>query len=78
MASVDLPAEAVAAILFGLLQFGIGLISLWQQRELRRAYRKCRQDSKRVWMLIACRRKERRKEIHDLKTGKNGNVSISS
>jgi hypothetical protein len=39
MRSGDLSAEAVAAILFGLLQLGIGFVSLWQQRQLRQAYR---------------------------------------
>jgi hypothetical protein len=39
MRSGDLSAEAVAAILFGVLQFGVGIISLWQQRQLRQAYR---------------------------------------
>jgi hypothetical protein len=39
MRSGDLSAEAVAAILFGLLQLAVGIISLWQQRQLRQAYR---------------------------------------
>jgi hypothetical protein len=41
MSSRDLSAEAIAAILFGLLQLGIGFVSLWQQRQLRHAYRTC-------------------------------------
>jgi len=40
MGCVGLSVEAVAAILFGLLQLGIGVASLWQQRQLRQAYRK--------------------------------------
>jgi len=31
--------ESIAAIVFGLLQLAVGLVSLWQQRRLRQAYR---------------------------------------
>jgi uncharacterized protein HemX len=37
----SLSTDTVAAIVLGILQLGIGLVSLWQQRQLRRAYRKC-------------------------------------
>jgi ABC-type Fe3+ transport system permease subunit len=33
-------ADTIAAIILGLLQLGIGLLSLWQQRRLRQAYRR--------------------------------------
>jgi hypothetical protein len=32
-------SESIAAIVFGLLQLAVGLVSLWQQRQLRQAYR---------------------------------------
>jgi len=32
-------ADTIAAIVFGLLQLAVGLVSLWQQRRLRQAYR---------------------------------------
>jgi hypothetical protein len=35
----SVPSDTVAAIVLGILQLGIGLVSLWQQRQLRRAYR---------------------------------------
>ena len=31
--------ESIAAIVFGLLQLAVALVSLWQQRQLRLAYR---------------------------------------
>jgi len=34
-------AESIAAIVFGLLQLAVGLMSLWQQRQLRQAHRQC-------------------------------------
>jgi hypothetical protein len=40
MRTTDFSADAVAAIVLGLLQLSIGLVSLWQQRQLRQAYRK--------------------------------------
>jgi hypothetical protein len=40
MSSTSASVEAVAAIVFGLLQLAIGIISLWQQRQLHRVYRK--------------------------------------
>jgi hypothetical protein len=40
MHTVGLSADTIAAIIFGILQLGIGIVSLWQQRQLRRAYRK--------------------------------------
>jgi len=39
MPAVGLTVEAVAAILVGLLQVIIGIMSFWQQRQLRQAYR---------------------------------------
>jgi hypothetical protein len=45
MSSGSLSPDTVAAIVLGLLQLGIGLVSLWQQRQLRRAYRTCLQDT---------------------------------
>jgi hypothetical protein len=33
--------DSIAAIVFGLLQLAVGLVSLWQQRQLRLAYRQC-------------------------------------
>jgi hypothetical protein len=44
MGSSYLPAEVIAAIVFGLLQLAIGLLSLWQQHQLRQAYRKHSRD----------------------------------
>jgi hypothetical protein len=41
MNSTSASVEAVSAIVFGLLQLAIGIISLRQQLQLRRAYRKC-------------------------------------
>jgi hypothetical protein len=41
MYAVVLSADAIAAIVFGIVQLGIGLISLWQQRRLRQAYGQC-------------------------------------
>jgi hypothetical protein len=38
MHAAVLSADAVAAIVIGVVQLGIGLISLWQQRRLRQAY----------------------------------------
>jgi hypothetical protein len=40
MRVAGLSGDAVAAIDLGILQLGIGLLSLWQQCQLRRAYRK--------------------------------------
>ncbi|KAF2829124.1 hypothetical protein CC86DRAFT_368200 [Ophiobolus disseminans] len=68
MGSVDWPIEAIAAIIFGLFQLGIGVASLWQQRQLRRAYREYRRDSRaKSRMLTGTRRKERRKKIYNLR-----------
>ncbi|KAH7395259.1 hypothetical protein DE146DRAFT_721646 [Phaeosphaeria sp. MPI-PUGE-AT-0046c] len=39
MQTTGLSTDAIAAIVLGVLQLGIGLLSLWQQRQLRRAYR---------------------------------------
>lgn len=39
MKASELSGDTVAAIVPGILQLGIGLISLWQQRQLRQAYR---------------------------------------
>ena len=37
-------ADTIAAIVFGLLQLAVGLLSLWQQRQLRQAYRQCHDE----------------------------------
>lgn len=39
MRTADVSTETVVAIVLGILQLGVGLLSLWQQRQLRRAYR---------------------------------------
>jgi hypothetical protein len=39
MAVSSLRTETTVAIILGLLQILVGLISLWQQRQLQRAYR---------------------------------------
>jgi hypothetical protein len=57
MHTTDLSADTVAAIVLGILQLGIGLLSLWQQRRLRQAYRK----HPRVLRLLNANRKTRRK-----------------
>jgi hypothetical protein len=41
MYTAVLSADAVVAIVLGIVQLGIGLVSLWQQRRLRQAYGKC-------------------------------------
>jgi hypothetical protein len=38
MATARPSAEVIVAIVFSVLQLGIDLVSLWQQRQLRRAY----------------------------------------
>jgi hypothetical protein len=43
MQSNSLPVDTVAAIVLGIFQLGIGTLSLWQQRQIRKAYR---EDSK--------------------------------
>lgn len=39
MRTADVSTETVVAIVLGILQLGVGLLSLWQQRQLCRAYR---------------------------------------
>jgi hypothetical protein len=41
MKSINLSADTVAAIILGILQLVIGLVSLWQQNQLRQAYGWC-------------------------------------
>jgi hypothetical protein len=57
MSPSTLPAEVIAAIVFGLLQLAIGLLSLWQQHQLRQAYRKHSCDFEIVWELTMLKSK---------------------
>ncbi|KAF1936342.1 hypothetical protein EJ02DRAFT_459629 [Clathrospora elynae] len=58
MGSISTSAEAIAAIIFGLLQLVIGIVSLWQQRQLRRAYREYCLIWKPLWLLTSLKGKE--------------------
>jgi hypothetical protein len=42
MRTAGISADTITTVILGILQLGIGLISLWQQRQLRHAYRKWR------------------------------------
>lgn len=37
--ALQLSPEAVASIIFGILQLSIGMVALWQQRQLRQMHR---------------------------------------
>jgi hypothetical protein len=67
MSSVGLTSDTVAAIVIGILQLGIGLVSLWQQRQLRQAYRAYMQRLGNEDMLIWARGEKRRKTIYNLR-----------
>jgi hypothetical protein len=67
MSSVGLTSDTVAAIVIGILQLGIGLVSLWQQRQLRQAYRAYMQRLGNEDMLIWARGEKRRKKIYNLR-----------
>jgi hypothetical protein len=65
MRVAGLSGDAVAAIVLGILQLGIGLLSLWQQCQLRRAYRKYHTYLQ-TYMLMQCKRQRLRTTIHHL------------
>jgi uncharacterized protein HemX len=67
MSSVGLASDTVAAIVLGILQLGIGLVSLWQQRQLRQAYRAYVQRLGNGDTLTWARGEKRRKKIYNLR-----------
>jgi hypothetical protein len=67
MRSVGLTSDTVAAIVLGILQLGIGLVSLWQQRQFRQAYRAYTPRLGNEHVLTWARGEKRRKKIYDLK-----------
>jgi uncharacterized protein HemX len=62
MRSGSVPADTIAAIVLGILQLGIGLVSLWQQRQLRRAYRTRAQGLEKQTSAYSKQRREEREE----------------
>jgi hypothetical protein len=66
MATARLSAEVVVAIVFSLLQLGVGLVSFWQQRQLRRACGRLCASLFVICMLTLFRREKKCETAHVL------------
>lgn len=54
MDTASISLEAIASIVFGILQLTIGLVALWQQRQLRQLHRQYIQRSSVSQQLTLC------------------------
>jgi hypothetical protein len=78
MSSGSLSPDTVTAIVLGLLQLGIGLVSLWQQRQLRRAYRTCPHDTGTGLSANLSQRREEKDEDTQFERAMVGSRALSS